>query len=304
MTTPRQEAFTNPFQEIHCQISARSWDFFPVELVATTGGRVLLCERVDLKPIRQWARRDMLEEFLQLADADADDAAVATFGRRYGLLGLCRHGVPIGKHGAALRVHNFRSHYRSGSCPQAQIRHAGFPRYAEQTDHWRAFARRLATCIDAGEQLRRGQVLSRATMTAMFEGLLPLEIEEVLGASSERERRESQSWHFCRLMNSWLSIQAAIISDGDPSRLKLEYGPGDLLGALALQAALTATGLKQLVVCYNCGRPFWAKRLRSRGWRSYCDRYECGNLAAQRDAARDYRARRKKRRGLKGRARK
>ena len=288
------------------QITAQSWTVFPVELLSQKGGRTILSERRDLEPVRRMARPEMLEKFLVLADGD--DGVILEFAREYGLLGLCRHGEPSSRDVAVATSYMVATYRRGpGNCSQARGRLPGpTSRLGEFTDHWRAFARRLGCCLDVGEELRRGRVLSAESATAAFGGLYhsnaDLKIAEKIDDMIEKvfapgiprthqQRLSVQCRFFCDFLNRWLSVQATATYAGRPPRLELEYGPSSLVGTLVLQTTLSATGRTQLVICHNCARPFWAKKRRSSGQRAYCDQYQCRTLAAQRDAARDYRSR-------------
>jgi hypothetical protein len=282
---PSIDAYANEDGDLGGRISARVWSSFPVDLRTIEDG-VVLCERLDQTPHECWQRESMFEEFLGLANRD--DQAILRFAERYGTLGLCPHGVPL-----------------TGNCQRLTTG----PCEVERLDHWRDWARRFAATIEVGWAVMAGDQPKQSAVNRMLSGhstdlpwsgldrhfdvkLTAAWLNGTVGKVKKELLRNAQAWHFSRFINRWLTLQAVVMpSKVAGARLRMEYGSRGLFSALALQAALAATGASTLVICSNCGRPFAATRRPAKGRRSYCEKRECRVLAAQRDAARAYRAR-------------
>jgi hypothetical protein len=94
------------------------------------------------------------------------------------------------------------------------------------------------------------------------------------------------------VVNQWLQIGGVDIEfawSGENPEIDLR--PRSLVGALAVQLAFAASRTDGLRICSSCGTAYVPERKPARTRRSYCK--ACGIKAAQRDAARDYRKRKK-----------
>jgi len=117
----------------------------------------------------------LLEPFMRLADAE--DNAVLAFARRYGRLGICRHGGILGHqvpHPFQAPSHvcsetsNCGEHHRGLSEPDSDTL-AAFQRFGkerppkgvivllESVDAWRYFARKVRAVVRLATRIREGQ---------------------------------------------------------------------------------------------------------------------------------------------------
>lgn len=275
------------------RVSARWWGSFPVVLSALDDGTPALAEQWEQEPQKRWERDGMFEGFLSLARQD--DRAIVRFANRYGVLGLCEHGVPSVM-----------------DCARVSIGHVE----AERLDHWRAWSRRLSAAIEVGQKVFAGLEPDAAAVDRMLSGreaspdgpighwssldkhfdanTVARSLKGQAGLKGPLSRNHQAFW-FCRFFNAWLGSRAVVMPIREPQRrLQIEYGPTGLFSALMLNTALAITGITSFVVCSNCGQPFAAERRRAPHRRVYCARYKCRVRAAQRDASREYRRNAKK----------
>lgn len=221
---------------------------------------------------------DLLEGFLALADAA--DSEVEAYARRWGILGLCRHGLPAGHTPIRLLISSAKITGNKTAFMQPIIRAgkeygtsvidepcwSGNPSdgWREPIELWRFYvdlARRLLLAANAGRV-------------------------------AERERSDSR-WARLNLLagelDRWLTIAPMqvrfIVRKREPRISLVPQNPISALSAvLAAQVCFAASASKDLLLCANCGRPYFPKNKPPReGTRTYCPR--CGRQAALRSAS-------------------
>ena len=199
-----------------------------------------------------------LTRFVRLADADGP--AILRFARQYGVL------IP-----GAL----------------------GRPPYSEPLELWRHYARQARALLNIAARLHRDEPGELAEWQAVY-ARQPLmdqaQLEKLAGAPVE-----SQRFFVEMAVNEWLkmaSVQPEFQWRYGSPRITLS-GAG-LFPALALQLMAAIARTDGLALCTGCGSPYTPKRRPRTGTRHYCQ--ECRDAGVpQRDAARDYRARRRAR---------
>jgi len=219
------------------------------------------------------AKPTLLEEFIALANADS--SAIAKFVGHWGVLGLCRHNLPIGHPVLSeyLSISGWKAHSRFGEVvPDASIdeadRFGEFTACAprEDADGWRS------------EPLDAWRFYSRTSADLVKQA-----------AGTQVERLMSMS-----ALSDWLMLaplRVKLVSKGT-KRLQADIGlePAHRYSALSsmlavrtLVAALKGTGL---LVCSSCGRVYLPRRKPAEGRDSYCP--SCGIKAAWRAASARY----------------
>ncbi len=222
--------------------------------------------------------KDLLEGFLALADAA--DSDVEAYARRWGILGLCRHGLPAGHESVRLFIAGakltgdktafMRPIDRAGKEHGAAVVDApcwsGNPSdgWREPTELWRIYA-------DLARNL-----------------LLAANVARIAGRESPDARRSGLNL-LAGELDQWLTLAPMqvrfIVRQGRPSISLVPRNPISALSAvLAAQVCFAASASKDLLLCANCGRPYFPKRKPPReGTRTYCPR--CGVKAAWRSSS-------------------
>ncbi len=217
----------------------------------------------------------VLEGFVKLADAPAEK--VLDYARRFGVLGICEHGVPAS--------HN-RGPFPPQLGPQTACRPLGYFDFLdrdrseglaaracwEPVEVWWRFARQARAMLDIAAHLHQDQrprAESWRTLWASSLGWTEGEPEPWKDWDSEDARRE-----LADPLNMWLALGVA------PPLLRWEgSGPpavllgGGLFGTLAVQLMSAVTRTRGLSLCSECGDPYPPERQPRAGEKNYCQ--EC-----------------------------
>ncbi len=235
-----------------------------------------------------------------MALADASDAAVLRYARRYGVLRLCHHALPD-FHDASFDVLHQRP--LQGKAGMLCVGRGG-PRFAESVDAWRAYAARARGLVAFALLLKDGASLdSRAAretwVTAMFGGFDTAEKAERLRAEvtdgAQRARLdtliEDSRRDYERALRDaptdtgvggsmvaeevrrWtelgrIGVELDWNGSGFSASLRPQGTPS-LFGALAAQL-FRAVSSSSLSLCTHCGALFQPSRKPASGRRSYC----------------------------------
>lgn len=238
------------------------------------GGLVTPSLWCSVKTPPQPVPRDLLARFVALVDAG--DESFLEFARRFGLLGLCRHGLPW--------THN----------PQCRPRYG--ERHREPLTRWRAFASAARATLRVAASLHQGERPAIDDLPAAAGPVL-------LGVGSAGRSAAQHLIQSCvttwlkfgdvRPIFSWpTGFRARLPGNGQP---RVTLGGGSLFAALALQLLMAVSLSDGLAVCSGCNTTYPVHRRPAAGRRNYCPR--CRELGRPlRDAQRDRRAGLSKRR--------
>lgn len=228
------------------------------------------------RPRRRRAGPRMLEDFLGLAHMPAE--AVVRYARQWGVLGLCRHGMPA--------CHNHEGKVEDWCSPVGwEFGKTRAEQAREPLSYWTFYADKFRTLLKVTANARAGTDVGDTADWIVLHSpepswSLPPEAVTVPTLDGAPLFLGSE-FHFyaslgdCRPVLTWHA-------GAEP---RVELGGFGLFGALAWQILLAATGSPGLAFCEECRAPF-----RRDGRRKYCE--DCGRPAALRAGA----ARQRKRR--------
>jgi hypothetical protein len=246
------------------------------------------------------------------------EAAVVRFAERWGVLGICDHGLP-------------RTHSAGLSTLCAPLGHDSMEDGGwEPTAAWRFFRRQAFLILRTSDRLRRGERVDRSTWLELFDEdgprlaydraidftdpsgtprvSQPLDLQTgltvmrapVLSWVLEEDDWDRPVWECDRPVQRWCAglIMQSWLEVGRPEMLASWSGRGadvwvsarSLFGVLAMKVAFAASGSPGFAICHECHALFLPKRRAKAGQRTYCA--ECrANKVPRRDAARDFRER-------------
>jgi hypothetical protein len=222
-------------------------------------------------PLRAKPAPNLLWEFVRLSDPDRAPEDVRSFAEKWGVLRLCRHGLP-------------RAHPPMPTAPRGTL-----------------------FCEDvAGDEFSgREEVIQWLAWTSRFRVVVSL-----FAAVRKQEAGQPDDWRLLRpdspppasvddasrLLSAevqkilYVGLVLPIVDVARP-RITIR-GPG-LFGMLAVQLLLLVAGTKALPFCASCRLPYAPERRPTHNRRNYCP--DCrGHGWPQRDASYDYRQRKRK----------
>jgi hypothetical protein len=223
--------------------------------------------------------RGLLERFIELSDSSGE--AILQYARRWGVLCLCSHGLPMTHNPGDLSSPPFSALARGAAalgqgCRPVRALHEGpdgrsSAMSREPLETWRDFAELARLTLDAALRLADSQSVN----AAIWHSLLGM---------SEGAAGDADLLAF--VLRAWLKITDVRVGFewGEPPQPT--FVASSLLGAIALELAFSVRG-GAAVRCASCGTPFFPARRPPAGRRSYCP--TCRQKGAPgRDAAREY----------------
>ncbi len=254
----------------------------------------------------------LLEEFVNLTRGDElNYAAVERYAKRWGTLGICKHGKPYThlRDGPVLNIH-----IRGRGDDDSRLLHGcpplGYaprkkpvtnPELWEPLVAWESFSRSARAVMNVAAQLHQGDPgnVEDWYMLIGHDSTLERWTEERTRymAAQEwrgtwRSRISSERWWVSNLVNFWLE-------DGDvrwqctweESDFALTTGVQSLYGAIVIQLALAVGRVEALATCSNCRTAYIPSRKPVEGRRRYCSSCQDAGVP-QRDATASLRGRR------------
>lgn len=222
---------------------------WPVAPGIRAEGDFLLYDRLPQNPAElRYAKRPrsrLLSDFVGLAEAPA--AQIEAYAQQWGVLGLCRHGVPAGVvYGYGYHADNLPP--GQWICPEAR---------REPLERWRALARIFGGHVDNIEHSRNNPAIRRQTV--------------------------AQINHFAA---SFGHLRPVVVPVGKDLALRLagSLAVAGLAAALGYQLMIALTGGYGWLVCAECQDWFQPDTRRSPNRNAYCRK--CGRAAAMRAANR------------------
>jgi hypothetical protein len=223
----------------------------------------------------------MLAEFAEIG-VTGEESKLLRFAKRYGPLGICKHGLPSG--------HNRQSFARINNVGDCNASPSSVPGWdqSEPLAKWFAFARQAQAILSCSASLHRGKRPNPEDLKTAYPpwGILKPGAQAELNMETARRLIESaiNTWiHYGGLRPHFrwrLSGCSVIFSAG-------EYC--SVFGALAAQLMLATANRDGFVICSNCGRAYIPARRPNPNRRSFC--HPCGLKAAWRYSKQDLRNR-------------
>jgi hypothetical protein len=276
----------------------RDWELADLQTTPILGGvRLLRLPQVELRDDRLvWgyfldgtepqevdAPRDLLLRFVRLADASSED--ICGFASRWGVLGICEHGLPSS--------HNPPPPFGVHDGPDYSCRPPGddIGVYWEPIEPWRHLARQARALLNIAARLHEGELGKAADWRVVYE-------------------RSRGGGPFGKRYRGSLVVERIVLADCVNELLllgnvrpALSWGPGKshsskaevslrgwgLFGVLAVQLLMAVSRTAGLATCSYCGESYSPTRRPRAGCLNYCP--GCGKKAAWANAQR-------KRRGL------
>ena len=216
--------------------------------------------------IKRRAPRELLTRFINIAESPDTERAVRMFTRKWGLLGLCGHGVP--------RSHN-------PACDSAP----------ETVDAYKSFSLCLASLRRVGLDINAGSVGNdldwELADTVLCAGNFPpwdAAMRSLIRSSNATARNSFQT--LMRVLVTVSSVQPRFCWTGNAWSIDFDCHHGSNLPAILTVQLMAQIGGRAMKKCRNCTTWF-----EPRGRQVYCA--SCGLRAARRDAAAAWRRRQK-----------
>jgi len=213
--------------------------------------------------VKHHAPPDLLARFCAIAESANTDSSTVTFARKWGMLGLCRHGLHFG--------HKAGKHCR--------------PRPFETSEHWMNFARALDCMHRVGLSLNRGtggEDLDWEVADFILVGpdFPPWDRSMRQAIQSDLVAARSHYMILMRRLIQICSLQPRFHWSENRWNIDMDSrGLSNLPAILATQLMMAVGGAKRMLKCSSCPRWF----IPERNQRKYCS--QCGIRAAWRDAA-------------------
>jgi hypothetical protein len=252
-----------------------------------------------------FADSEILAEFVRLADSSTD--AIRDYALKWGVLGICKHGLP--------RTHNFRQSGLSHFCPPRGFRGDGdldIVNGWEPLSAWRRYSRLALGILNIASRLHQGVTVDDERFWKRA-GIRFMGYED----TDERRRRTFQQFALSTEVNGWLELANVrpFFSWGEDEEATIALGTTilwfslttqkdwlpllphlhgtTLFGALGIQLLMAVSRKEGFAICSACGSPYTPKRRPNPTRRHYCDK--CGVKAAWRNAQQDRRSKLRKR---------
>ena len=248
-------------------------------VIEIDGGR-LHWDIDDDRPIEQpEPGQGMLNEFLTLQDAD--DEQIGAYARRWGILGVCHHGVPASHAAFANAVER----------PCRLLREETDLYAWEPLERWRYFSRQAGAILNLAARLHADQpgrpedwqqVITRKDR--------PVPWWKPSAVRSERIMLGDVATQWITLGN----VRPVLTWRSTNPGPQVEFGSGgsSFFGALACQLMFTIARVDGVAVCSGCGTVYIPPRRPRRDQRRYCPTCRARGVP-QRDAQRDRQQRRR-----------
>jgi hypothetical protein len=275
--------------------------------IAIQSGQLVYSARsklVELDPARPL---DPLRSFTLLA-RDMNDRNILRFATRWGVLGICKHGLPSSHNpfpqisGGPFRVLHSKIAGSKSACFACRNPTTG--QWWEPLSDWQFWARvafsvaELAVALQDDKPSRHARQATNEHWKIMGYDPRYFEVSAHGGASV------SPGWPppvglgrrlVSAYITDWLELTGVrpfFFWDGPERAFKLgANSPDCLLATVGLQMMLLVNRSSGFSLCTNCGNPFVLRRGQSSSRNAYCQ--PCGTRTAHRDAQRRFEARKK-----------
>jgi hypothetical protein len=234
--------------------------------------------------------RQLLEDFLNLAEAS--DYEVETYAQKNGVLGLCAHALPAGHESLRGRLSFMLAVAKQSPDAYGSV----FDLLAVQ---WLKSnpAEIDAPCFSELDSDNFSQIVPSEIVLSEPIKLWRLYAHiagELLRHAPKLKQNQQDRREVVEALDHWLALsplRPSCVLD-KRKRLTLQLRPVNslsaLFGVLGAQVFFAASGSKSLLVCSNCGKPYFPKQPPRTGEHTYCPRDDCKNAAWRAASYRHY----------------
>jgi hypothetical protein len=236
----------------------------------------------------------LVDHFIRLADAPEEE--ILGFARRWGVLDLCSHGLPLVQ--PLLDQEGWWDHGEPPPCAPLKWKPQGLaPELSgiligrERLAHWRQWARRARALMRIAAALEANRpVNAEDWLEIQLEGTTPQEVEADLEHIAREDPLQSDARSdLYGAVNRWVEIgrvgPALIAHPGHPPVVRFTSAPlKNLFGMIGLQIMMRVSRVGSMAICSNCGRLYKPDRLPTRARQNFCQ--DCGRPVAVRMAGR------------------
>jgi hypothetical protein len=236
-------------------------------------------DKVTSNPLRPEAHGfGLLCEFMNLADAPVE--TILAFARKWGVLEICRHGLPC--------THNLRYADTFSGRWCFPLSYNDYKFFHEPILYWHFYARQMRALLNIAVRLKQGMPgLVEDWKVVNVAGLMRKSEVKVLGeelfAAIYGRTVEDDRLYVLKLLDRWLSmgdVRPNLVWDDEHCSVSFD---NTLFGMLAMQLMLMISSSGGVAFCSGCGKYYPPKVRRPKvDQRNYCP--ECGRPAAVRDA--------------------
>jgi predicted RNA-binding Zn-ribbon protein involved in translation (DUF1610 family) len=226
------------------------------------------------------AQRGILNEFVRIKDAKG----VGRFASRFGVLGLCAHGLP-------------NSHDKQ--CGLMYVAERSWnPVFYEPIDQWINFASCARAMLNVAAALHQGDTATESDWETIYRDADGRgDIHELVKLF--RDRPTMAKGFLAGRVNSWMGIGdvAPLLHWGDPASTSPQFRlTGGTFGLLAVQLMVSVSKTNKVFSCDGCGEAYLrGGRRPTSGNRNYCT--DCGKKGANRHRQQLYQAKQPKKHG-------
>lgn len=211
----------------------------------------------------------ILDQFLLLKEANGE--TIFSFARRWGVLDLCKHGLPY-THDLEKRKWGIPRRWTCGPTRIPDPRFGAFSHCGFETlEEWRAWARRADAILKIAANLhanRRGRQRDWDVVANWHGEGLPRPMKD--------DGIDAEWYKLCDYVNEWgqlsqVSPHVSYEVSGLPEvRFGSGWAPGRLFGVIGLQLIARVSGARSMAVCSSCGCLFPPRRIPKPLEASYC----------------------------------
>jgi hypothetical protein len=250
------------------------FSYVPVEIEVVDNAVVW---SADCKSVRYGV--GLLTDFVELYDSSDDE--IVRYARQWGVLGICKHGLPAS--------HN---HYPFGvqegvrGCTPLKSDRGEFW-HRDPIDGWRDISRKLKAALDIGAQLNQENPGTEDDWSVIVD----IDMDDPPWRSVHKARTRL-SWYLDQLL-SLGQVRPDVRWDAGRVQWQLRlaaHSVPNLFGLVSL-SLVQSICRRDLVICSSCCKAYTPPRRPNQSRRNYCE--NCGLSEAQKDASREYRRRKR-----------
>ena len=225
--------------------------------------------RTTIDPEKPVNESGMLDAFVRIADA----SSVLRFAERYGVLGICEHGLPDSHALPPLPIPD-----RWPGC--RAWKELDYLLYAEPVDIWLRFVAQMRALLSLAVDLRAGSPGRTDDWRLAYSQLLWREEIAPLALLTAGQEVEQDRVMLAERISTWMqfgNVRPGLFWNDSLPAFDLT---GHTFGMLGIQLLFAATRAQGISICDGCGMPYARKSKPRKDRRNFCS--NCGERVAAR----------------------